>query len=364
MKLILHPGHGKCGSSTLQEFLKKNLDKFEDLGIGIVNQNLELGKLRKQDWAPPTFMIQDILAGRIEPEIVKIKFEKLKDETRKRRFKAIILSCIHLLHTKRINGEILIHDEIKRTFEEVLVIYYIRRQDDFLLSAWQQWGIKRGLTFPEYIEESKLIQRPSYLKSIKDFQSIYGKEALKLGLINRQILYKGDLLTDFIHRIGLENDPFEKVSDVNISINLSYSDILRRISGYFKDQSDNHLKNLLQRNSTNAKHILFSNRKPSFFYNYSLQIMQFYEDINREIHEEFFNQYDFEELFGKNIYDFKTGDQRLPDEMEELKEVIAIQNDLIFSLISKHANLANRMNSHSRKKIKSRVRRFLKGYLD
>jgi len=362
MRLILHPGHGKCGSSTIQRFLKRNLKRLHEHRIGVVNQNLEIGIPRRYEWDTPALFLKEFIIGNQKPNLLKEKLCWLKKNARKKNYEAVILSAENLSNERCYNAQFRIHEAFQNVFEEILIIYYIRRQDEFLLSAWQQWGMKKGLTFPEYVEKSMRTNQPNYLQWIQEFEKIYGKEMLKVGLVNHETLFKGDLLSDFTPKVGLDDGQFEKVSNANVSLHLTYSEVLRRISGHFKDHLDNQIKNLLNRKSTYAKHILFSNRKPSVFFKYSKQIMEYYYEINRRIHAEFFNQYDFEKLFGKEKYCSNSREQDSSDEIDEIKEIIAIQNDLIFGLIAKQEKMEKHVRDLSQEKLMIKLRNILGKY--
>ena len=62
--------------------------------------------------------------------------------------------------------------------------------------------------------------------------------------------------------------------------------------------------------------------------------MKFFENDNKEIHKAYFLNFDL--LFDKNKYELKSNKEIFEIEIEQLKGLIDIQNDLIFSLINSY----------------------------
>jgi hypothetical protein len=52
------------------------------------------------------------------------------------------------------------------------VIYYVRRQDEWIESAWKQWGLKTGADICEYAKTQIQLGQPDYLGRIKAWKKI------------------------------------------------------------------------------------------------------------------------------------------------------------------------------------------------
>ena len=356
MKLILHVGHNKCGSSTIQSFLKANISKFNNQRIGIVNQFMKISDSDDKNWVQPGMYFHKILFTENKSDI-KRDLILLKEEAEIKNLNSIILSDERLSSRLCFNNDKNLLEDISSVFNNIEVIYYIRRQDEYCLSAWQQWGIKQGKSFQEYMIDSYRLKEPDYKLSIEGFKSIFGEHALKVGFINKITLFNENLLSDFISKLGFEDKDFSLVSDANKGIHAGYSDILRRTSKVFGSPVDNEIKKLINKNITNSSDIIYSKEKPVIFYSYSNEIMSFYEKDNIEIHNTYFPNYDFNLLFDKNKYKIKSDKEIFEIEIEQLKNLIAIQNDFIFTMINRNNKNVNAKKTPSIiQRIKSRLR--------
>ena len=364
MKLILHVGHGKCGSSTIQAFLKHNLNSFYEQGIGVVNQHMKISEPNDLEWWQPATYFHKMIFGNQDTSYLKSDLEKLKHEAEQKKINTIILTNERLCNPKCLTGELNVLEIIGEVFSQVEVVYYIRRQDEYLLSAWQQWGIKLGQSFEVYVEHAITVLKPNFKQCIDGFSKVFGADSLRLGFINKEVLLNGDLITDFINKIGLDINKFTSIKDTNLGIQSGYSDILRRTPTLFESQFDNALKTVLEKNIRYSADILYSKAKPTNFYKLSKKIMDVFESDNKYIYENYFQQFSFDLLFDSNKYEVKSEYDGLRLDNEELRNVLAIQNDLIFSLISKTERLEKEIkkvvNASLLGKLKSKLRKILK----
>ena len=96
------------------------------------------------------------------------------------------------------------HRVLAARFAHVQVIYYIRKQDDWLLSAWQQWGHKTGKLLDAWVDYCLLSHLPSFLWNANHFQEIYGASSLSVVPMHRTALLNGALVADFYQRLGID----------------------------------------------------------------------------------------------------------------------------------------------------------------
>ena len=118
----------------------------------------------------------------------------------------------------------------RRSFPHVQVIYYIRRQDDWLLSAWQQWGHKTGKLLDAWVDHCLLSHLPSFLWNANHFQEIYGASSLSVVPMHRTALLNGALVADFYQRLGIDApDQGAGGENQNLSINPYLCEVLAAI---------------------------------------------------------------------------------------------------------------------------------------
>ena len=99
--------------------------------------------------------------------------------------------------------------------------------------------------------------------------------------------------------------------------------------------------------------LLFSGDKRVMSLDERRRIMVHFEDDNRVLHERYFNDIPFDAVFGLPIHDDETY-QALCDEMAGLKDVVAIQMELIVTLLR---DAESRRNRYGRESVKRWTRR-------
>ena len=116
---------------------------------------------------------------------------------------------------------------------------YLRRQDDFLLSRWNQF-IKQNmsyvakLTCDEYFnegykKEEKLFE---YDRKLDEIAEVIGKENLIVRRFEPKVWNNGSIIYDFMHEIGLDaNDGFCPLEEtVNLRIGKNETEMKRLIN--------------------------------------------------------------------------------------------------------------------------------------
>ena len=127
-----------------------------------------------------------------------------------------------------------IHDITATLFDEISILLYIRRQDEFLLSSWQQWRHKKGQSLKWVIDNALKSHVPDYLGTAKFFEKVYGKKSLSVIPFHRKAFKDGNLISDFNFRaqlnISSSVDHYE-----NISLNPYLCEILSRIPNIYQN---------------------------------------------------------------------------------------------------------------------------------
>ncbi len=123
----------------------------------------------------------------------------------------------------------------------IRVAYYIRRQDRVLLAAWRQWGMKRGLSLPEFIAYRMNSGLPNYEATIGEWSTLVADDAFRIRFLNSRFLEGGELLGDFSAFLGTEFQGLETVGDENVSPDARLIRFLNRHSGLFETVDDDRL---------------------------------------------------------------------------------------------------------------------------
>ena len=219
MKLILHPGHAKCGSTSIQRWLQLNREELRRNGIVVPDSKLTLRHDNPEN-PRDTINTYEYLSA-----ILKDRNEKglahdlaLLLEGAQQLGDTVILSEEFLTDERLMNQQSLIHNTLHDAFDSIQVLYYIRRQDDFILSAWQQWGHKIGRTLQDEIEDSLLRHQPNYLANMRYLESIYGASNIFVRPFDKEFLVGGDLIKDFCHYSGLKWHQYEPLSEIKTGV--------------------------------------------------------------------------------------------------------------------------------------------------
>lgn len=277
-ELILHIGAAKTGSSAIQRFLALNIDWFKAQGIVIPDRRLalssrlhsgehvftleELFRRKETDRLTATL---DSLCGQVEPgQRLLLSAENMSNHGRHEFFREIAQ---------------------KRHTEAIL---YIRRQDELLTSAWQQWHAKVEEDFSAWLIMA-LRQYGQWEQLIKSWENALGKGHVKIRVFEPGSFQGGDLLKDFLDCLGI--DPETADADFHIgTVNPSYSDIITPLvagnPNVFKDANDSafyHMVGQLTGNaySTGPKYSLITQRQRE-------KIVEYYRQINQRICQEYF----------------------------------------------------------------------------
>ena len=330
MRLVLHPGHGKCGSSSIQSFLYSNQDELERLGAWVSGENLvfrfEANPSFKE--IPPLAYFERFSGPKADMQSFRARLDEILEKATQNNCKLLIMSAENLSAAERFSE---IHRTLASYFNERTIIYYIRKQDDYLISAWQQWGHKEGLDLQAYIENSLANHYPRLLNKARQLREIYGEDNISVVPLHKKALKEGDLITDFCHRAQLDFLGDTRVRS-NRGLNLYLCDILSRISNVYKSRGDNSIRHLLER-YVDADDLLFFSDKQILSRGQRDLILEHYEDDNRALSQEFFADLSYEEFVSNETYATEESRQRPEHELEMLKDVIAIQMEIIVKLM-------------------------------
>ena len=300
MKLILHPGHSKCGSSSIQQFLYDNKKVLLANGYAIPDLNLHFQFEKKADFSTSRPAVGYLALANKNKELPRLKTRLLAaiKNGKKAGIHTFIISAENLGGPIRTE----LNQTIANCFKTTKVIYYLRRQDDFLLSAWQQWGFKMGKTLEEYCNKSLERKDPNYLKITQLLESTYGKTVLEVVPFNREVFYENDLILDFMHRTGL--DKIQDIKDYKRVLNKSLSPLVCEFFIQHKNLLDGphgrKPETGLEQFKTKEPW-LFSTAKSYASAALRNKILNRFETDNRKLQQNYFPEIPYALVFGSNI---------------------------------------------------------------
>jgi len=327
MELILHLGYGKCGSTYIQNYLKKY--KAEYSRQGIINFDAE-------DEGPgnvwTNFFTLSIDQGDTEPSEMVRRLGQL--ELDNPQAKKIIISDENFIHLTRGCPGRKAHELIKEYYDDIKIIYYVRRQDDFLSSAYQEWGHRDGSTIYEYVARSEMmcVDQSAFYHLVQNIIALYGKNRIYIRPVDVNCLRNGSLIDDFCSAAGISL--FNDLSDIeaNQGLNLALCDALSRVSAVFDGVHDGSVRKLLE-TTIRSKELLYSKENRLFNSMFANQIMDSFRAQNAWLHANFFPMFDFDVIYGNR--DSERDSDELKNRIVNLETVVSLQLDVIIGLLSR-----------------------------
>ena len=234
--IVLHIGCGKSGTSSVQSFLGKNRDRFAERGILIPNGKMAFGKGNGQqvfyfESIKPLADAGEVLTRRVEQAAARFGVDRLK---------AIIISAENLSNPHQL------HETFSKLHEsyDIWVVFYIRRQEDFYLSAWQQWFAKTGKPHSEWIRNIP-VGFGDWATAVDRWDAI-SPERFIVRVYDKSQLEGGDVVRDFCAVLGLDTDNFEfEAKAQNESFGVHVSSLYADIASVFENVHDRRVETLL-----------------------------------------------------------------------------------------------------------------------
>lgn len=277
-KIILHIGASKTGSSAIQSFMRLNHDYFSENGFFIPDSHLRKSPKISGEHV---MVLQELMTDPDKSRVIDA-FDFLRDTVSDDQ--TILISAENLSNLGR-------HALLEKALEgfDVEVILYIRRQDDLLQSAWQQWHSKIESDFNGWLIKG-LRQYGHWDRLINQWESVVGEENVKVRIFERSEMAGGDLLRDFLDCLGLDPMTEEPEFDVG-TVNPSYSDLITPLvagnSNIFKDANDSAFYHMVGRLTGDT---YVKQQKVSLMSRQQREsTMFFYRDINQRVCKKSFN---------------------------------------------------------------------------
>ncbi len=275
--MILHIGAGKTGSSSVQGFLSDNRAQLAKLGILIPNPRMDFASGRAQQ----VFFMQGLGEDKDPAGTLKKKIDAAIADFGADRFRGIVISAENLSNEHELHKAF----EGLRADYELCIVLYIRRQEDFYQSAWQQWYAKTGKPHGPWVR--RVAKGFGDWSGTIDRWSSLNPDHFAVRIYDRAELHGGDVVVDFCTLLGLPKEDLvfdEKQANESFGVHVSslYSDI----STLFENAHDRRIEKLFYDNDLKAaakrkNETLFTAEELAF-------IRDKHAEGNRRVKERFF----------------------------------------------------------------------------
>jgi hypothetical protein len=325
--LIIHIGTGKAGSSSIQAFLNINRLVLEKkCGVWLADEKFQFGDDHFGKF--PISYFHELLASYELNEIYDLfdeKWNKLYNQMVRNSKSIAIVSAESLSDSVEFPNFF----KSASKYFKVKVIGYFRPQVDWIPSAWKQWHLKAGMSLDDFIDRCVANKHPEYLSNFIAWENRFNKENLHIKPLVRNYLSKSCLIQDFAQAAGIANDDLNfDVPVVNISYQSSILRIIAKSPCVFNGMHDCSLDKFFENQSdittSKEKEYLLTIKQHRMIYD------SFY-DMNREIHQRYFPEFDFDLIFKSD----QLQERNEFSIVDDLTQVCAIQFKLLQILDSR-----------------------------
>ena len=377
--LYLHIGTPKTGTTAIQIFCRDNQSTLNSYGycypesvhqypnIGIWrNGHFLVGKIHDED-GKRDFAREDAIFEEGFLQIYKL-FEQYDN---------VILSDEGIWHHGIREGSKFLEKlqkELKKGIFTIKIIVYLRRQDDFLYSWWNQ-QIKEGMLKVSVFDWERMVNellniRLDYHGVLQQFADVVGKDNIIVRRFDRKKFFGGTIYADFLNAMGLQySDEYQVLSEIqNISLTKNDNEIKRILNNIpeLDVKSNQVFRTILLDCSKSApddsQYGMFSKEEAEEF-------LSKYEEENSRVVREYLGTE--EELFDKG---YKMQEKWSPDNPEMLESVIRFvgrlaiyqiseqeklkkENAELKKMLQKHENWINRMKNIVKHPVKTAYRK-------
>lgn len=326
MRLIIHIGTEKTGTSSIQEFLFANPKALARSGIAYLTSPMESAKRIMNSRCFATYCLADEVTddhvrslGITEHRARQAWKERLRHSFKKAiqnlayDVNTVIISSEHF-HS-RLHSEQEIHrlaELVKDHFSRIELVAYLRRQDVVAVSHYsticRSGGTRRNI-LPQVDKDNNYY---NYYRFINRWVAVFGKEGIRLRVFERSALRNTDVVDDFLDTtdISLGDGAIVRPKPRNESISAVAQEVVLVFNRYFprftegdqwKDFLKLRQKLIAQLQATHPGHPKLPSRSDA------LAFFRTFDDSNAKLAQEYFNR---SQLFNSDFSAY-------PDQPEE-----------------------------------------------
>lgn len=243
--LLLHIGMPKTGTTVIQDFLGTNSEKVEPYGWYYPNFKVMFPEM-KAHWSGKykngDFLYEGWRNINIHSENWEMLWEFL---LKKLKCSNVILSAEELFEW---DTNYIIR-EIKNKYDNVKLLVYLRRQDEYIESRWNQEVKSEELCletkFDDYVsklpdEYSHIYEGLFYWNKLEQLARIVGRDNIIVRVYEKEqfIGTRKNIVSDFLYAIGITDDiqSGEKEKKLNVRLNAKTLEIKRIFNTFLRNK--------------------------------------------------------------------------------------------------------------------------------
>jgi len=287
-RLVLHIGMPKAGSSRIQEFISQNIRAFQDAGYVLCDDQLQFSQ-NIDVCLPPVRKLKDWGEGDGATGNTQLRECLIQGREVLKPGQSLLISSENLASKPVIP----LFKGLDDLFD-IHIIGYIRRRDDWLVSSWGQWNLKRGAPLDLAIRLWQRPDRDDYRQIITMWRDTVSVSDMMIKPMHKSAYFQSDQCLDFAARLGVDSQNLDLPGRVNAALPFEISFLLQEYPELFANVHDNSLKDLIldyfPQVQTQAEDVLGYDVRKAI---YEARLPEY-----KWLHKEFFPDMDFETLFG------------------------------------------------------------------
>jgi hypothetical protein len=263
MKLIIHIGVEKTGTTSIQDFLIKNEIVLNDSGFHILRLGLSANNRHMAAACMDLTKVDDfIISKNLTKKVVRQQFNKNTLEECRQKIMNLP-SSIHtvIISSEHFHSRLTKHEEVSRLrdafsdmFEDIKVVMYLRDQGALIKSLYST-KLRGGYnkSFSDFLIDCR--SQDDYFDFHKLFcrwGNVFGESSIVCRIFSRERLVEGSIIKDFCDVVGIVNDKIsfdafhsnESFSEIGIILCLYLNSFISRFDG---DRENKHHKRIIKR---------------------------------------------------------------------------------------------------------------------
>ena len=237
MRIILHIGLYKTGTTAVQRFLTRNRSVLASRGVLYPEAFTKFDAHHPLPWALGVNH-RDKEASLRPEEVVGA----ILQEADSAGADTVILSSEEFMNLEA--GERL--PRLKRLFDghSIEILIYLRRQDSMLLSTYGQhvrmYSIRFSGSIADFLlKHSNFLTKYNYWALLQRWSNVFGSDAMHIKLYDPTRFPAGNIVEDFADTlgIGLDGCDMRKVSGINRNLSDLGLEVLRRLNAMPLDEA-------------------------------------------------------------------------------------------------------------------------------
>ena len=240
---------------------------------------------------------------------------------------------------KRMEGE------LKKGLFQLKIVVYLRRQDDFLFSWWNQ-QVKEGNVMAADSDWNELVEtmpmiRLDYYEMLEQIAGKVGKENLIVRVFEKDKLYGGNIYADFLNAVGLElTQNYKMISQLsNPSLTKDNIEIKRIVNTLGVSPAANSFFRKILTEQSEQETVVKKDRRCSMFSKEEFEdFMKNYQEGNDRVAKEYLNR----ECLFDNVY--KAESKWEPDTHAMLQTTISLMGEMMSYTTSENDKLKKQIS--------------------